>query len=232
MNAVKGTNRLILDDMRLYLIIFTSIALGLTAIYIAIGFLFDVSYSSQLFGPMYGGICTFAIAGLITLYPVAIGMGSTRIQFMKSFYMMGACMVVGTMVFLHLIYLVVHLLNVGGGLQVTLFQPGMLYSSDYLVFPYLWIDLMLGFLVLGLSVFLSVCWIRLGMRNFLFLLFGFGLVMSLVIAFGDMRQFTLWIAYQNRMLVFTVLGVIGGVLLLSTYPMMKHAPLVRKGSKD
>jgi hypothetical protein len=47
-----------------------------------------------------------------------------------------------------------------------------------------------------------------------------------------MRQFTLWIAYQNRMLVFTVLGVIGGALLLSTYPMMKHAPLVRKSSKD
>ncbi|WP_308722562.1 hypothetical protein [Paenibacillus polysaccharolyticus] len=98
MNAVKGTNRLILDDMRLYMLIFTSIALGLTAVYVAIGFLFHVSYSSQLFGPMYGGICTFAIAGLITLYPVAIGMGSTRIQFMKSFYTMGAFMVVGTMV--------------------------------------------------------------------------------------------------------------------------------------
>jgi hypothetical protein len=70
------------------------------------------------------------------------------------------------------------------------------------------------------------------MRNFLFLLFGLGLVMSLVVAFGDMRQFTLWIAYQNRMLVFTVLGVIGGALLLSTYPMMKHALLVRKSSKD
>ena len=55
MNAVKGTNRLILDDMRLYLVIFTSIALGLTAVYVAIGFLFDVRYSSQLFGPMYGG---------------------------------------------------------------------------------------------------------------------------------------------------------------------------------
>ncbi|WP_308722563.1 hypothetical protein [Paenibacillus polysaccharolyticus] len=131
-----------------------------------------------------------------------------------------------------MIYGVVHLLNVGGWLQVTLYQPGMLYSSSYLVFPYLWIDMMLGLLVLGLSVFLTVCWIRLGLRNFLILLFGFGLVLSLVIAFGDMRQFTLWIAYQNRMLVFTVLGVIGGALLLSTYPMMKHAPLVRKGSKD
>ncbi|WP_145411103.1 hypothetical protein [Paenibacillus xylanexedens] len=232
MNAVKGTNRLILDDMRLYLIIFTSIALGLTVVYTAIGLLFDVSYSSQLFGPMYGGICTFAVAGLITIYPIAIGMGSTRIQFMKSFYMMGLCMVAGTMVILHLIYLVVHWLNVGGWLQVTLYQPGMLYSSKYLVLPYFWIDLMLGLWVLGLSVFLTVCWIRLGMRNFLIMLFGLGLVLSLVIAFADMGQLTLWIARLNRVVSFTVLGLIGGVLLLFTYPMMKHAPLVRKGSKD
>lgn len=63
MNAVKGTNRLIQDDMRLYLIIFTSIALMLTVVYLAIGFIFDVSYTTQLFGPMYGGICTFAIGG-------------------------------------------------------------------------------------------------------------------------------------------------------------------------
>ncbi|PYE48887.1 hypothetical protein HUB98_16260 [Paenibacillus barcinonensis] len=232
MNAIKGTSRMIWDDMRLYLTIFSSIALGLTAIYVAIGLLFEISYSSQLFGPMYGGICTFAIAGLLTLYPVAIGMGSTRIQFMKSFYMMGACMVACTMVIQHVIYWTVHLLNTTGWLQVTLLQPGMLYSSRYLLLPYLWIDLMVGFLVLGLSVFLTVCWIRLGLRNFLFLLFGFGLVMSLVVAFGDMRQFTLWVAYQNRMLVFTVLGLIGAALLLSTYPMMKHAPLLRKGSKD
>ena len=141
-------------------------------------------------------------------------------------------MVAGTMVILHLIYLLVHLLNVGGWLQVTLYQPGMLYSSNYLVFPYLWMDIMLGLLVLGLSVFLTVCWIRLGLPRFLILLFGLGLVMSLIIAFADLGPLMLWIAELNRILLFTVLGLIGGVLLLSTYPMMKHAPLVRKGSKD
>ncbi|WFR63825.1 hypothetical protein P9222_06105 [Paenibacillus amylolyticus] len=55
MNAVQGTNRLIRDDMRLYLIIFTSISLMLTVVYLAIGLIFDVSYTTQLFGPMYGG---------------------------------------------------------------------------------------------------------------------------------------------------------------------------------
>lgn len=65
MNAVKGTNRLIRDDMRLYLGIFSSIALMLAVVYLAIGFIFDVSYATQLFGPMYGGICTFAIGELL-----------------------------------------------------------------------------------------------------------------------------------------------------------------------
>lgn len=54
MNAVKGTNRLILDDMRWYLMLFSLITLMLTAVYLAVGFIFDVAFTTQLFGPMYG----------------------------------------------------------------------------------------------------------------------------------------------------------------------------------
>ncbi|MDN4601438.1 hypothetical protein P5G61_09400 [Paenibacillus sp. F6_3S_P_1C] len=232
MNAAKGTNRLILDDMRLYLIIFSSIALMLTVVYLAIGFIFDVTYTTQLFGPMYGGICTFAIAGILTLFPVAIGMGSTRTQFMKSFYTISVWMVVGTITILNVIYFIMHLLHEYGTLSVTFYQPGMLYSSQYQFFSYLWIDLMTGFLVLGLSIFITVCWIRLGMRNFFSLFFGVGLIITLVFTLADLSEFMLWIAGVNRMALFTALGVIGGALLLSTYPMMKNAPLIMKGRKD
>lgn len=135
MNATKGTNRLILDDMRWYLMIFSSITLMLTVVYLAIGFIFDVTYTTQLFGPMYGGICAFAIAGIITLFPVAIGMGSTRIQFMKSFYIISVWMVVGTITILNVIYFIMHLLHEYGTLGVTFYQPGMLYSSEYHFFP-------------------------------------------------------------------------------------------------
>ncbi|OMF62960.1 hypothetical protein MKY66_29420 [Paenibacillus sp. FSL R5-0766] len=232
MNAVKGTNRLIRDDMRLYLGIFSSIALMLAVVYLAIGFIFDVSYATQLFGPMYGGICTFAIGGMITLFPVAIGMGSTRIQFMKSFYMNSVWMVAGTMIILHVAYFLLHLLQEKGIVDVTLYQPGMLYSSKYHFLSYLWIDLMCGFLVLGISVFPTVCWMRLGMRNFFIMFFGVGLVITLIITLGDLGEFMLWIARINRMTLFTVLGFIGGALLLSTYPMMKNAPLTMKSKKD
>lgn len=232
MNAAKGTNRLILDDMRLYLIIFSSIALMLTIVYLAIGFIFDVTYTTQLFGPMYGGICTFAIAGILTLFPVAIGMGSTRTQFMKSFYIISVWMVVGTITILNVIYFIMHLLHEYGTLSVTFYQPGMLHSNQYQFFPYLWIDLMTGFLVLGLSIFITVCWIRLGMRNFFVMLFGVGLIITLIFTLSNLSEFMLWIAGVNRMGVFTALGVIGGALLLSTYPMMKNAPLTMKGRKD
>ena len=57
MNAVKGTNRLILDDMRWYLMLFSLITLMLTAVYLAVGFIFDVAFTTQLFGPMYGDLC-------------------------------------------------------------------------------------------------------------------------------------------------------------------------------
>ncbi|WP_440114663.1 hypothetical protein [Paenibacillus sp. QZ-Y1] len=232
MNAVKGTNRLILDDMRWYLIIFSSISLMLSAVYVAIGLLFDVAFTTQLFGPMYGGICAFAVASIITLYPVAIGLGSTRIQFLKSFYMISAWMVVGTIAILNIIYLIVHLLHQIGTLDVTFYQPGMLYSSEYQLFSYLWMDLMSGFLVLGISIFLTVCWIRLGMRNFLILFFGGSMIITLVFVFANFGEWMKWIMSVNTMTLFTVLGFIGGALLLSTYPMMKNAPLAMKGRKN
>ncbi|MFE6074793.1 hypothetical protein ACFVQB_09985 [Paenibacillus sp. NPDC057886] len=232
MNATKGTNRLILDDMRWYLMIFSSITLMLTVVYLAIGFIFDVTYTTQLFGPMYGGICAFAIAGIITLFPVAIGMGSTRIQFMKSFYIISVWMVVGTITILNVIYFITHLLLEYGTLRVTFYQPGMLYSSEYHFFSYLWIDLMIGFLVLGLSIFSTVCWIRLGMRNFFSLFFGFSLIVTLVIALSDLSMWVQWFTNVNLIALVTALGAIGGALLLSTYPMMKNTPLTMKGRKD
>ncbi|WP_145324872.1 hypothetical protein [Paenibacillus xylanexedens] len=232
MNSIKGTNRLIREDMRLYLIIFSSIALMLTVVYLAIGLAFDVTYSTQLFGPMYGGICAFAIAGIITQFPVAIGMGSTRIQFMKSFYMNSIWMVAGTMAILHVIYFIIHLIQDKGIVDVTLYQPGMLYSSEYHFFSYLWIDLMCGFLVLGFSAFPTVCWKRLGMRNFFIMFFGVGLIVTLIFVFADLGKWLNWIMSVNTMSLFTVLGAFGGVLLLSTYPMMKNAPLTMKSSKD
>ncbi|MGF9699394.1 MULTISPECIES: hypothetical protein [Paenibacillus] len=232
MNSVKGTNRLILDDMGWYLKIFSFITLMLTVVYLAIGFIFDVAYSTQLLGPMYGGICAFAVAGIITLYPVAIGLGSTRIQFLKSFYVISAWMVVGAMVILNVIYLIMHLLQAYGSLGVTFYQLGTLYSKEYHFISYLWIDLMTGFLVLGLSIFSTVCWIRLGMRNFLILFFGLTLILTLAIVLSDLSVWVQWFTSVNWLALFTVTGVIGWALILSTYPMMKNAPLTMKGRKD
>ncbi|WFR63826.1 hypothetical protein P9222_06110 [Paenibacillus amylolyticus] len=166
------------------------------------------------------------------MFPVAIGMGSTRIQFMKSFYMNSVWMVAGTMVILHVVYFLIHLLQERGIVDVTLYQPGMLYSNEYQFLSYLWIDLMCGYFVLGISVFPTVCWMRLGLRNFFIMFFGVGLVITLIITLGDLGELMLWIAGINRMTLFTALGFIGGALLLSTYPMMKNAPLTMKSQKD
>lgn len=232
MNAVKGTNRLILDDMRWYLMLFSLITLMLTAVYLAVGFIFDVAFTTQLFGPMYGGICAFAVAGLITLYPVAIGLGSTRIQFLKSFYLISAWMVVGTITILNVIYLIMHLLHEAGWLGVTFYQLGRLHSSHYQFLSYLWIDLMIGFLVLGLSIFLTVCWIRLGMRNFLILFFGLGLILTLAFVLSDLSALVQWFTSINILVFATVLGALSWGLILCTYPMMKNAPLTMRGRKD
>jgi len=181
---------------------------------------------------MYGGICAFAVAGIVTLYPVAIGLGSTRIQFLKSFYLISAWMVVGTITILNVIYLIMHLLHEAGWLGVTFYQLGKLYSSDYHFLSYLWIDLMMGFLVLGLSIFSTVCWIRLGMRNFLILFFGLSLVLTLALVLSDLSVLVKWFTSINMLTFSTIVGALGWVFILCTYPMMRNAPLAMKGRKD
>ena len=231
MNAIRGTHRLILDDMRWFLKLFTLITVLLVLAYVAVGLIFNVKFPAAAFGPMYGGICGFAVSAMVAIFPVAIGLGSTRTQFMKSFYLNSIGMVIGGITVLNVIYVLMHLLHASGLLGVTLYQPGQLYASAYEWYSYYWIDLMVGFLILGLSAFLTVSWIRLGFRNFFIVFFTIALGLTLFITLSDLSGLIRWITETNGVLLFTLLGTISGILLLSTYPMMKHAPLVPKGSK-
>jgi len=231
MNVAKGTNRMIMEDMMWHYKMFAFITLALTAIYLAIGYIFGAAFPTTLFGPMYGGIIAFAIVGIVNVYPVAIGMGSTRTQFLKSFYLISVWMVVVAITTLNLIYLIMDLLHQYGSLGVTFYTLGTLYVKDFHFFPYLWTDLMVGFFLLGLSLFITVGWLRLGMRNFLILFFGLSVVLTLVLTQIDWSLFVEWVIKANKTVMFIVSGLLGLGLMFSTYPMMKNAPLVMKGRK-
>lgn len=230
MNSVKGTYQLIYDDLRWYFMLFSTITLGLSIIYLLISIMFNIPSGTEaaLFGPTFGGICTFAIAGLVVPLQVAIGLGSTRIQFLKSYNVMASLMVVGSITLLNVLYLIMNFLIDKGINKFHLYHAGEWYSANYHFFSYYWIDLMIGFFILGTSSLTVVLIRRLGVLNFLILLVAISIILTLTSISGYNLTVFNWILKNNVLMTFTILGFVGMVLQSLTFPMMKNAPLKMK----
>lgn len=233
MSAVKGTYKLVFNDMRWFLILFSCITLAMAVIYLLIGMIFDVpaKTNSSLFGPIYGGICAFAGAGIVQPFQVAIGLGSTRKQFLKSYYAMAGLMVVASITVLNVLYLIMDFLLEKGINKFKFFHPGYMESLDYHFFTYYWFDLMIGFLLMGLTALTTVLIRRMGIVNFLIAMVLFSMVLTLILLPGNAPSIFGWIVQTDVFLLFTTIGIIGMAMLLLTYPLMKDAPLKMKSSK-
>ncbi|GGI13119.1 hypothetical protein [Gottfriedia solisilvae] len=230
MSSIKGTYQLIFDDLRWYFMLFSTITLGLSVIYLLISFMFNIPSGTEaaLFGPTFGGICTFAVAGLVIPIQVAIGLGSTRVQFLKSYNVMASLMVVASITFLNLLYLIMNFLFDKGINKFHFFHAGEWYSTNYHFFSYYWIDLMIGFFILGISSLIAVLIRRLGVLNFLILLVGISIIITLSSITGYIPTIFGWILENNVLMIFTILGIVGMILQSLTFPMMKNAPLKMK----
>ncbi|MEI5906996.1 hypothetical protein WAK64_07990 [Bacillus spongiae] len=229
MNAIRGTYRLIYEDLSWFLRLFSFITVLLAAVYVVIGVVFDLRIPTSLFGPMYGGICTIAAVGLFFPFHIAIALGSTRAQFLKSYYVITTWMVIVGIFVLNIVYLIMNFLYQSGIHELSFYHPGYFYSQEYHFLNYFWIDLMLGFLLLGFSSFLTACWRRLGARNFFIIFFSINLPLTLLMSKLNLASFLEWFSQVNILLLFTLLGSSGWILLALTYPVMKNAPLAMKG---
>ncbi|WLR41822.1 hypothetical protein LC087_13355 [Bacillus carboniphilus] len=231
MNAVKGTYRLLYEDMRFYLILFSAITILMAAVYLFIGIFFDADYYGTLFGPLYGAICTVAIYELVVTFPIAIGLGSTRSLFIKCYFLMGFLMVFGTTFVLNSLYFIIYLLETNGFHKVGVFHPGMFYSYEPKLIPFFWIDFMVGLTLFGLSSFITMSWRRLGTVQFFIYFFIITMFITSIIAILGTNQSIEWISKFSPLEIFNTIGLFGLILILLTYPLMKNAPLKMKGAK-
>ncbi|KUP09620.1 hypothetical protein Q73_02185 [Bacillus coahuilensis m2-6] len=228
MNAVTGTYRLIYEEMRWILVIFSSITILISAICLTIGSLFNIGFTTSLFGPIYGGVCVLGAIGFTTIFPIAIGLGSTRTQYMKSYYAISSLMVIGIISILNIIYFAFYLLREQGLHSLSFFHPANLFSPDYHVFYYLLIDLMIGFLLLGLSSFITACWRKLGTRKFLVLFFSINILITYLFTTTNLFSKIVPFLFEHTLLTFIGCGLIGVLLHVATYPIMKHISLTFK----
>lgn len=231
MNSIRGTYQLVFDEFNWYFKIFSLITLLLSVVYLFVSIIFKIPLQSgaALFGPIYGGISTFAVAGLVIPFQVAIGLGSTRSQFLKSYNVMAVVMVITSITYLNILYFIMKVLLDKGINSFHFYHPAELVSSEYHFFTYYWIDLMVGFIILGLSSFIAVLVRRLGILYFLIVLVLLSILVTFLSINGISSDFFTWIIKIKPINLFTFIGLLGMALQSLTFPLMKNAPLKMKG---
>ncbi len=237
MSILYGNTRLIYDVALTYLgkVLFLYITLPLMAVWLLIGLLFNLS-SEVIPGipvPVYINIALFAIAGFKPLFHVAVGMGSTRVQFLKAFFGVGIAAITVTVLLLNVCQYVLLVLSNHWIGWSNILHPAMLFRQEFQFIPYFWVDLMLSQFLFGFSFLIFCLWYRLGAARSLMLLMVV-LISGLFLFYGGaLGLWFTWIWLNVKpMTAFNLLGIIGLVALFSTYPLMRNAPLQPNPGKN
>jgi hypothetical protein len=231
MRTNYGTFRLIYEDAYWFLgkMLFLYITLPLTAAWIILGLSFDMDDAlSVIGGPAYFFFIPFyGIMGFKSLLPIAVGLGSTRTQLLKIFYGVGIAGVALYMLFLNLCQWLISALYEHGMISVSISHPGTMYSTEYQFLPYLWIDLMVGFVLFGGAFFIYCIIYRAGMTRTLIGTMIIGILAMFLYYSGLLAAPLEALAEFNltAMPLFTLAGAAGLAALYSTYPLMKNASL-------
>ncbi|RXZ77818.1 hypothetical protein EBB07_27500 [Paenibacillaceae bacterium] len=238
MSAVQGTVRLIYEDARWFLgkLLLLYITLPLTAAWIILGISQDLgeTHSGIAYPAYFFFIPFYGIMGFKSLFHIAVSLGSTRTQLLKTFYMVGTSAVFVYILFLNLLQLLISSLYEAGVSSAAIMHPGLLYSSEHQFLPYLWIDLMFGLVLFGGAFFIYCITYRLGMTRTFIGIMVIGILAMFLYYSGAMEAPIEWLSQlnMNAVAAFTLLGVAGLAALLATYPMMRNASLLPKGNKE
>jgi len=230
MSALYGNILLIYHASRNALgkIIFLYIVLPLMAAWFVVGLIFDLPAGIfvQISIPVYIHIAIVAITGFKSLYPVAIGMGSTRVHFLKAYYgtVLGA--VFFTMLLLNMCQYVMLTGYNRWIVPANIVHPAAFFIADYQFIPYFWVDLMVGLFLFGFPFLIYCLWYRLGSARMSIAL-TVVIISGLFLYYGGVLTSWFTWAWLNvkPMTAFILLGIVGLVALFSTYPLMRNAPL-------
>jgi hypothetical protein len=238
MSAIQGNLYMIYRDARWMLgqILFLYVILPLMFLWFLIGLLFNLTPEvvTAIPIPVYINIVIFAVVGFKPLYPSAVGLGSTRTQYLKTFYLVGLASVFTVMLLLNICqYLLKSVYQQVFGWS-NILHPGLLVRPDYHFFTYFWADLMLGLFLFCLTFLIYCIWCRLGTPKMMLIVILFFSGVSLLYYSGSLGNWYIWLSGLNiRPLgYFNLLGAVGLLTLSITYPLMRDAPLQPKLRKE
>lgn len=207
------------------LILYITIPLAIA--WILLGFYVDLKGAnvvSAISGPAYFLFIFVVVNGFRSLFPVAIGLGSTRQQFLKSFYAVGAAGIVFCIVILNILqYLMVSTSH-------QILHPGIFLFHEYHFMAYLWVDLMVGLFLFGTTFLMYSVWHQMGTLRSLILLMTLTISGMFLYYGGLLQELFGWITSVavHELVVVSLAGIISLLGLLIAYPYMKHARIYPK----
>ncbi|RDW17490.1 hypothetical protein CWR48_13270 [Oceanobacillus arenosus] len=240
MNSLYGTFRLVSEDALFYLgkLMLLYITIPVTLLWVIIGYIFGLGEDvfASISGPTYFFIALFAINGYKTLYPVAIGMGSTRVQLLKVYYGVGISAVVICITILNVLQYILKTVYLQWEIKANIFHPGVFLVDGYHFFAYLWIDLMFGLFLFGVPFLLYSINFRLGFRKSIMILMLLSAIFMVLYYGGYLSDSMEWFLGLDLdalgMTLITLLGLCSVGALLLSYPIMRNASLKSKSRKD
>lgn len=226
MAATSGTARLIYSDIRKISQLMWLITLLLATGWVIFGLTLDsTGFSTNISGPLYIGLfVVYPIIAVTNSFKYAIGFGSTRIQFLKVFYWMGLLMVFINMFLFNVLYALLDTLTKRGILGFEFLHTGMMSSHNGFM-DYVWIDVMTGLALFGITFFIAATWFRFG-----FIRFSIGFTVIAFIGYifyvtDAYDTFIEWTFTLDSLVGFGLFGLVGLVLLFATFPLLRNAPL-------
>ncbi|WP_156882545.1 hypothetical protein [Halalkalibacillus halophilus] len=232
----RGMNRMILEDATFTLgkILFLYVTIPLMVMWILIGyFLGNMSEDVviAISGPAYFFFPMFAIAGYKTMIPVAVGLGGTRKDFLKSFYVISLFAVTVVVVILNVLQLILKESYRLMDLPNTILHPAVFFNMEYNFFSYVLVDLMFGIFLFCISFLFFAIYFRLGFRVSIIILMGLFILGTTLYYIGliGLDSFEWLINHNlNDYVVFAIVILVSLLALMITYPILKNSRLRAK----
>ncbi|GGH23172.1 hypothetical protein [Paenibacillus segetis] len=230
MSSWKGVFRLVFEDVYWYFgkLLLLYITIPLTIVWILLGIFFGLNDTTiaAISGPTYFFVAGFSILGFKQLFVLAIASGSTRTQFMKVFYCLSLAVISLTILCLNVCQFVLVTVYKQSMVEAQILHPARLFLKEYQFLPYLWVDLMVGLALFGLTFLVNTILYRVGFTRSL-VMFMSVTIIGLFLYYGKFLSniFNGFWVEMNAMEVVTLIGAVSLVAIFATYPMMRHAPL-------
>ncbi|MFF2753950.1 hypothetical protein ACFVR1_09410 [Psychrobacillus sp. NPDC058041] len=213
------------------------ITIPLLLLWLFIGYFFNLGEDviAAISGPTYFFILLFAINGFKTIFPVAIGMGSTRVNLLKTFYVVGLASVLVITFILNVFQWILLTLYERWNVAANILHPATFFNQEYTFLSYYLIDFMFCVFTFSFAFLLYTIYYRLGFKKSV-IWFMVLVIIGTLVKYSGLVDFSLWewIVTQDfhDTVIFSFVITISLIALFITYPIMRNAPLTAKSKKD